>query len=99
MVAGGNMLDGLWFETWSRLSRHGVVGVTEYIHVLKEKRMKLEPSGKKGTFVGYRESHMEIDSEEQEAPKDDHTDPSSPIVHPSDYLEELVEPTEPVDLQ
>jgi hypothetical protein len=59
---------------------------------------KLEPSGKKGTFVGYKESHMEIDSEEQEAPKDDHTDPSSPVVHPSDYQEELVEPAEPVDL-
>jgi hypothetical protein len=25
-VAGGNRLDGLWFETWSRLSRHGVCG-------------------------------------------------------------------------
>jgi hypothetical protein len=24
-VAGGNKLDGLWFETWSRLSRRGVV--------------------------------------------------------------------------
>jgi hypothetical protein len=24
-VAGGNRLDGLWFETWSRLSRQGVV--------------------------------------------------------------------------
>jgi hypothetical protein len=35
-----------------------------YIHVPKEKRTKLEPSGKKGTFMGYRESHMEIDSEE-----------------------------------
>jgi hypothetical protein len=27
-----------------------------YIHVLKEKRTKLEPSGKKGTFVGYNET-------------------------------------------
>ena len=27
-----------------------------YIHVLKVKRTKLEPSGKKGTFVGYSES-------------------------------------------
>jgi hypothetical protein len=74
-----------------------------YIHVPKEKRMKLEPPGKKGTFVGYdetskayriyilgqrhieisrdvtfdegafrksRESHMDEDREEQEAPKD-----------------------------
>ena len=27
-----------------------------YIHILKEKRTKLEPSGKKGIFVGYFES-------------------------------------------
>jgi hypothetical protein len=37
-----------------------------HIHVPKEKRMKLEPSGKKGTFAGYRVSHMEIDCEEWE---------------------------------
>jgi hypothetical protein len=55
-VGGGNRLDGLWFETWSKLSRHGVVDMTVYIHVPKEKRKKLEPFGKKGTFVGYRVS-------------------------------------------
>ena len=27
-----------------------------YIHILKEKRMKLDPSGKKGIFVGYSKS-------------------------------------------
>jgi hypothetical protein len=27
-----------------------------YIHVPKEKRMKLEPSGKKGTFIGYNDT-------------------------------------------
>ena len=27
-----------------------------YIHILKEKRKKLDPSGKKGIFVGYSES-------------------------------------------
>ena len=27
-----------------------------YIHILKEKRTKLDPSGKKGIFVGYGES-------------------------------------------
>jgi hypothetical protein len=92
-VAGDNRSDGLWFETWSRLSRHGVVNMTIYIHVPKEKRTKLEPYEKKGTFVGYRVSHMEIDSEEQKAMKDDRTDPYSPVVHPSDYQEESVEPT------
>jgi hypothetical protein len=67
-VAGGNILDGLWFETWSRLSRHGVVYMTIYIHIPKAKRTKLEPSGKKDIFVGYRVFHTEIDSEEQKAP-------------------------------
>ena len=27
-----------------------------YIHILKEKRTKLDPSGKKGIFVGYSKS-------------------------------------------
>ena len=27
-----------------------------YIHILKEKRTKLDPSGKKAIFVGYNES-------------------------------------------
>ena len=27
-----------------------------YIHIPKEKRTKMEPSGKKGTFVGYNET-------------------------------------------
>jgi len=38
---------GSLVETWSKLSRHRVV----HIHVMKEKRMKLEPFGKKGTFT------------------------------------------------
>jgi hypothetical protein len=79
-------------ETWSRLSRHRVVYMTVHIHVTKEKRTKSEPSGKKGTFVGYRVSHMEIDCEEQKAPKDDRTDPSSSVDHSSDHQEESVEP-------
>jgi hypothetical protein len=56
-------------ETWSRLSRHRVVYMTVHIHVMKEKRTKSKPSGKKGTFVGYRVSHMEIDCKEQKALK------------------------------
>jgi hypothetical protein len=81
-----------------------IFGCPMYIHVPKEKRTKLDPSGNKGTFVGYnetskayriyiprhrhieisrdvtfyeeetfrksRESHMDEDREEQEAPKD-----------------------------
>jgi len=35
--------------------------------------MKLEPSEKKDTFVGYKVFHMEIDSEDKKALKDDRT--------------------------
>jgi hypothetical protein len=37
----------------------GIFGCLVYIHVPKEKRSKLEPSGRKGTFVGYNESSKE----------------------------------------
>ena len=33
-----------------------IFGSPMYIHILKEKRTKLDPSGKKGIFVGYSES-------------------------------------------
>ena len=33
-----------------------IFGFPVYIHVPTDKRMKLEPLGKKGTFVGYSES-------------------------------------------
>jgi hypothetical protein len=33
-----------------------IFGCPVYIHVPKDKRKKLEPSGKKGIFVGYSES-------------------------------------------
>ena len=33
-----------------------IFGFPVYLHVPKEKRSKLEPSGKKGIFVGYNES-------------------------------------------
>jgi hypothetical protein len=33
-----------------------IFGSAFYIHIPKEKRTKLEPSGKKGTFVGYSET-------------------------------------------
>ena len=45
----------------------------------------------------YREPHMKIDNEEQEAPKDDHTNPSSSIIPSSDHREESIEPKGPVD--
>jgi hypothetical protein len=33
-----------------------IFGCIEYIHVPKDKRKKLEPSGKREIFVGYSES-------------------------------------------
>ena len=33
-----------------------IFGYPVYIHVQKERRRKMEPSGKKGTFVGYNET-------------------------------------------
>jgi hypothetical protein len=33
-----------------------IFGCRVYIHVPKEKRTKMEPSGKKGIFVGYSET-------------------------------------------
>ena len=33
-----------------------IFGCPVYVHVPREKRSKLEPSGKKGIFVGYNES-------------------------------------------
>ena len=54
-------------KTWSRLSKHRVVHMTVHIHVPKEKRLKLKPYGKKGTFTGYKVSHMDIDCKEKKA--------------------------------
>ena len=104
-----------------------IFGCSVYIHVPKEKRLKLEPLGKKGNFVGYsetskayqiyilierqievsrdvtfdeevafkrsRESHMEIDGEELEAPRDANS--STLDIHTSNDQRE--EPTKPVD--
>jgi hypothetical protein len=39
-----------------KVSHLSIFGFPVYIHVPKEKRMKLEPSEKKGTFVGYSET-------------------------------------------
>jgi hypothetical protein len=38
------------------IGHFGIFGCPVYFHVPKEKRSKLEPSGRKGTFVGYSES-------------------------------------------
>jgi hypothetical protein len=41
------------------VGRFRIFGCSVYIHVPKEKRTKLDPSGRKGTFVGYNESLKE----------------------------------------
>lgn len=38
------------------VSHFKIFGIPMYFHVLKEKRRKLDASGKKGTFVGYSET-------------------------------------------
>jgi hypothetical protein len=54
-----------------------------YIHVLKKKRKKLKPSGKKCTFMEYKVSHMEIDCKKQKAPKMTIQDPYDSFDHSS----------------
>jgi hypothetical protein len=108
-----------------------IFGCPVFIHVPKEKRTKLEPSGKKGTFVGYsetskayrihilgqrqieinhdvtfdedeafrrsRESHMDEDQEEQEAPREAVMEDSTPEEPIPEVQNEMVESTKPVD--
>ena len=38
------------------ISHFWIFGCPVYIHILKEKRTKMDPPGKKGTFVGYSET-------------------------------------------
>ena len=38
-----------------KVSHLNIFGCLVYIHIPKEKRPKLDPSGKKGLFVGYSE--------------------------------------------
>jgi hypothetical protein len=51
--------------------------MTICIHLPKKKRTKLKPFGKKGTFVRYRVSHMEIDCKEK---KDSNMTKQIPLV-------------------
>jgi hypothetical protein len=40
----------------SNIGHLRIFGCTVYVHVSKEKRTKMDPSGKKGIFVGYSET-------------------------------------------
>ena len=47
--------EEVFFEKKPKVSHLKIFGCLVYIHILKEKRTKLDPSGKKGIFVGYSE--------------------------------------------
>jgi hypothetical protein len=103
-ILGNKTPEEVFTEKKPEVNHLRIFGCPVFIHVPKEKRTKLEPSGKKGTFVGYREtskayriyipgqrqinisqdvtfdedeafrisreSHMDEDQIEKEAPKD-----------------------------
>jgi hypothetical protein len=48
-----------FIEVKPEIGHFRIFGCPVYLHVPKENRSKLEPSGRKGTFVGYRESSKE----------------------------------------
>ena len=48
--------EEVFFGKKPEVSHIIIFGCPMYIHIPKEKRTKLDPSGKKGVFVGYSES-------------------------------------------
>jgi hypothetical protein len=48
--------EEVFFGKKPEVSHLRIFGCPIYTHVPKEKRTKLDPSGKKGIFVGYSES-------------------------------------------
>ena len=48
--------EEVFFGKKPKVSHLRIFGCLVYIHIPKEKRKKLDPSGKKGIFVGYSES-------------------------------------------
>jgi hypothetical protein len=130
-ILGNKTLEHVFIGKKPEISHLRIFGCPMFIHVLKEKRTKLEPSGKKGTFVGYsetskaykiyilgqrqieisrdvtfdedeafrrsRESHMDEDREEKEAPREvvmEESTPKEPIL---EVQNEMVESERPVD--
>jgi hypothetical protein len=55
-ILGNKTPEEVFTRKKPEVSHLRIFGCPVYIHVPKEKRMKLEPSGKKGTFVGYSET-------------------------------------------
>ena len=52
---GNKTLEEMFSGEKAEVSHLKIFGCPVYIHIPKEKRTKLEPSGKKGLFVGYTE--------------------------------------------
>ena len=48
--------EEVFFGKKPKVNHLRIFGYPVYIHIPKEKRTKLDPSGKKGIFVGYFES-------------------------------------------
>lgn len=55
-VLGNKTLEEMFLGEKPEVSHLWIFGCLVFIHLPKEKRMKLEPSGRKGIFVGYSES-------------------------------------------
>jgi len=53
---GDNTLEEAFTDEKSKVGHLRIFECLMYIHVSKEKRMKMDPSEKKGTFVGYNET-------------------------------------------
>ena len=55
VALGDKTLEVAFTDEKSEVGHLRIFGCSVYIHVSKEKRTKMEPSIKKGTFVGYSE--------------------------------------------
>jgi hypothetical protein len=55
-ILGNKTLEEVFTGNKLEISHLRTFGCPVFIHVPKEKRTKLESSGKKGTFVGYSET-------------------------------------------
>ena len=55
-VLGNKTPEEMFSGEKPKVSHFRIFGCPVFIHVLKEKRTKLEPSGRKGIFVGYSET-------------------------------------------
>ena len=52
-ILGEKTLEEVFTKKKPAVDHMRIFGTLVYVHVPKEKRAKLEPSGKKGIFVGY----------------------------------------------